>query len=369
MRETLTDVKVRQAKAPTTGRRDLWDALVPGLSLRVTASGAKSWTVVARLRGKVVRHKLGGFPAMSLAQARDKARESLEAFQEGKHPNARRGLSSAEAWALYFKDHRAGEEHKRALGYIWAKYLEPRFGGLPPAEIQRSEAAALFAEIARTKPVQALHTQSALSHFLAWAVDRGLLEVSPIVGLRPPVRKRSRDRVYTDPELRAIWTVTGKLSRYGTFVRLLLATAQRRSHVWKIDWNQVDLSRRLWTAPTKAGRLFPCPLSPLALSLLGEPGEGRLFPARPDWSALASAVRGGDGVPADFRFHDLRRTAATRMAELGVKREVVDAVLDHAAGGVTGIYNRYAYVEEMRQALEAWGDRLRVIVTGGEQPR
>jgi integrase len=359
-RETLSDLKVRSAKPPETGRRDLWDALVPGLSLRVTSNGHKSWSVVSRLRGRVVRHTLGSFPALPLAQAREQAREALVAFQAGRDPRTSAGLSTEKLWDLYFQGVRASPSHLSGMAGAWRMYLKPRFGSLPLSEIKRGEAAELLAEIARTKPAQATHVRSYLAAFLNWAVDRGLLEVSPIAGMKPLARRKSRDRVYTDPEIKAIWQAPVK--KYGKLVKLIFATAQRRSQVSRMDWNQVDLSRGVWTAPTKAGRLHPLPLSPLALELLGEQGTGRVFPTRPNWARLADEIRLGPGVPPDFRFHDLRRTAATRMAELGVKREVVDAVLDHAAGGVTGIYQRYGYLEEMRSALALWGQRLAMIV-------
>lgn len=360
MRETLTDQKVRNLKPPERGRRDTWDALVPGLSLRVTSTGAKSWTAVGRVRGRVVRHTLGSWPVLSLAEARDKARESLRTMQEGRHPKGKAGLLTQDHWDLYTQGLRASPSHLSGMAGAWRLYLKPAFGHLPLSEIKRGAAAELLAEIAREKPAQAVHVKSFLSAFLNWAVDRGLLEVSPIAGMKPPARRRSRDRVYTDPEIRAIWGAPVK--KYDKLVKLIFATAQRRSQVWRMDWNQVDLSRAVWTAPTKAGRLHPLPLSPLALALLGEQGTGRVFPTKPNWARLSDEIKLGPGVPPDFRFHDLRRTAATRMAELGARREIIDAVLDHAAGGVTGVYQRYGYLEEMRSALALWDQRLAQIV-------
>lgn len=364
MRIALTEQVIRRLKPPASGRADHWDALVPGLSLRITSRGARSWTVVGRLNGKVLRHTLGGYPAMPLAAAREQARDALEALQSGKHPAhaAQSGLACEAAWRLYLasrKHHSA--DHQKALKWAWKGYLQPLLGHLPLSKVQRSLVAPVLDSVALTKPTTAVKVHSYLRTFIAWTITRGYLDADPLAGLRPPAELVSRDRVYTDAEVRAIWRAS-LVVHQGLLVRLLLATAQRRMQVWGLDWGQVDPVRWVWTTPTKAGRLHPLPLSTLAQVLLGPPGAGRVFRARCNWGRLKDSLLKQPGVPPDFRLHDLRRTAATRMAELGVPPVVVDAVLDHAAGGVTGVYQRYGYLEEMRSALELWAARLRVIV-------
>lgn len=363
MKQTLTDQAIKRLRPPAKGRADHWDALVPGLSLRVTAGGAKSWTVVGRLHGRVVRVTLGGYPALPLVQARGEARDALAALQGGKHPKAGGSLSCEAAWNLYLASRaQHSEDHKKALRWAWKLYLKPLLGHLPLAEVKRGLVAPALDELARTKKNTAVKAHSYLRTFIGWTIERGYLEADPLAGLKPPAELQSRDRVYSDPELQAIWQASQRVHQ-GLLVRLLLATAQRRSQVWEMDWGQIDAARWIWTTPTKAGRLHPLPLSSLAQELLGTPqAEGRICRARCNWGRLKDGLLKQPGVPPDFRLHDLRRTAATRMAELGVLPRVIDAVLDHAQGGVSGVYQRYGYVEEMRIALERWAARLRAIV-------
>jgi integrase len=162
--------------------------------------------------------------------------------------------------------------------------------------------------------------------------------------------------------------------------RLLIVTGQRRDEVARMRWEEVDFERRLWTLPrerVKADRPHEVPLSSIALDVLkavpriaGSPYILTTNGAAPS-SGFAKNKRKLDGLlPADmtpWRLHDLRRTAASGMARLGINLPVIEKVLNHASGsfaGVVGIYQRHSFADEKRAALEAWGRHVNALVSG-----
>jgi len=376
-RAKLTDRTCRHLKPAPEGRRyDVWDTLCPGLSVRVTDRGRKSWTVLGRLHRRALRVTLGAFPALGVAAARVEARDALEKIAKGRNPlRSRATLSFKEAFATYEKDRRStwSVRHARNIHSAFVVHAEPAFGSYPLHTIERRQLVVLLADVARAHPVAANRLREYLRTFFRWAIERELIEIDPTAVLRKPTREKGRDRVYSDPEIRAVWNGCGVIGwPYGELVRFALVTAQRKGQVGEMRREQIDRARAIWTAPTKAGRLHPLPLSPLALEILADadanhalgPVVFSVFGKRgvTNWNYPTAKLRKLEGVPLDFRLHDLRRTAATRMQELGVRGEIVDAVLDHAKGGVSGVYQRYGYVEEMRHALTLWSDRLRQIL-------
>ena len=233
--------------------------------------------------------------------------------------------------------------------------------------------------------------RSYLVTFFEWAVDEEILEASPFASIKRPAKEVKRDRVLSNSEIRPIWQACGELGAFGRAFKFMLATGQRRSEVGEMTWNEIDRAGRLWTIPrerAKADRSHEVPLSDLAMSILDECPKlgdfvfttggnrpifagGARLKTRLDRLALDKlkeiANERGDDAPTtfvDWRLHDLRRTCATNLAKLGVDRVVISKILNHAEGGVTGIYDRHARDPEKRAALERWGKRLREIVDG-----
>jgi integrase len=227
----------------------------------------------------------------------------------------------------------------------------------------------------RGAPIAANETLSIAKRWLRWCVGRGYLSASPIADVEAPAAKKSRDRVLSDDELRDVWDAAESLGYpCGPFLRLLILTAQRRGEVAAMRWQDVDLERALWTLSaeqTKAGRVHDVPLSTAALAILNSlprfegahvftTGNG----AKPinSFSKLATRLEEAMGkTQAAFVLHDIRRTAATHLAKMGTPPHVLAALLNHSPGsaqGVTAIYNRFRYVEERREALEAWAEHV-----------
>jgi len=214
-----------------------------------------------------------------------------------------------------------------------------------------------------------------------WAVKRGYIDRSPCDKLDAPTKAVSRNRVLSDEELVAVWKGADVIGYpFGLIVQLLLLSGQRRDEVAGLRWSELDLDKGLWSMPaerTKPARPHQIPLSTKATAVLrGVPvvHEALLFPARRSeensFSGFSKAKAKLDGLSgvSDWRLHDLRRTVSTGMAQLKVRLEVVEKLLNHSSGtlqGVAGVYNRFAYMDEMRDALEQWAERIDSLIDHG----
>jgi integrase len=201
-------------------------------------------------------------------------------------------------------------------------------------------------------------------------VERGIVDISPITGLKAPTKEESRDRVLEDDEIvRLLRACRNDVYPFRQFVPILLATAQRRGELAEMRWSEVDLDAKQWVIPadrSKNGKPHVVPLSPYALDALNEVPRfldcdyvfttTRNSPVS-GFSKMLRRLSEGSQT-SDWRLHDLRRTAASGMARAGVAPHVVEKVLNHISGtisGVAAVYNRYAYDAEKRAALDDWG--------------
>jgi integrase len=255
-----------------------------------------------------------------------------------------------ERYLLVAKAHqtrRTYPDTERYLRVAW-RSLHP----MPVDQIQRRHVASMLPKAG------ARNARAALSACFNWAIREGLADANPVAGTNRPT-VRSRDRILTDAELAAIWHAC-RNDDFGRIVRLLLLTGQRRDEVGAMAWAELRAHPEpgVWVIPgarTKNKRAHEVPLTSAMLRLLPERRGEFVFGRFKSWShAKAALDRRSVG---DWRLHDLRRTAATRMADLGVQPHIIEAVLNHVSGskaGVSGIYNRSTYSGEKRRALELW---------------
>ena len=394
----LTARSVENAKPPAFGRIEYWDAALPGFGLRVTDKGAKSWTVLYRAHGRLRRATLGSYPTLPLAEARDRAREVLRDVEKGMDPAAakaekrRAGADLFQAVAAEFI-----ERHAKPNNRTWQRQdrdLKREFAsewrGRPISGIAKRDILEALDKIAaRASPRRANRYLALLKKLFNWCAERGYLETSPAANIKPLAREVSRDRVLSDDELLQVWRgceVAGW--PFGDLIRLLILSAQRLGEVSSMQWRDVDLAKGVWTVPAaiaKNGVANEVPLSAAALAiltrlpLLGR--EGFVFPAlngsrnpvsgfskakaRLDREIAAALARAGRPAMPAWRLHDLRRTAASRMAQFGVSPHVIEKVLNHTTGslaGVAGVYNRFGYGPEKRHALETWAGHLERLI-------
>lgn len=215
--------------------------------------------------------------------------------------------------------------------------------------------------------------RSTLSAMYAWAIQEGLTETNPVLGTRKADEGGSRERVLAENEIRQLWLALGD-DDFSIAVRLLLLLGQRRREIAELTWREVNGAMIVLPPDrTKNGREHTLPLSRQAQAILSALPRGnhlgrgdRVF-RQFSWQQRKASLDRRLSI-LDWRLHDLRRTCATGMAELGVQPNFIEAVLNHVSGhraGVAGIYNRAKYADEMRSALQKWSDHIDAI-TGGK---
>jgi integrase len=378
MRIALTDRFVAAAKADT--RAEFFDSRVTGLALRVSPT-AKSWAFhFTTAGGKRVRLTLGPFPAITLAAARGMALEAQAAVQSGQDPRTHKAGVMTVAMlvesflAKHVRPHlRSAKQVERRL----RKNVLPLIGNVRLAELHRRDVNRVLDQIAsRGRMIEANRVFADVRAMLRWAVARGDLDRDPVQGMDAPSPSRSRDRVLSEAEIKLLWnalpTALSKRVDCQRVLKLCLITGQRVGEVAGMRRDELDLSTRTWALPgarTKNGHPHWVPLSDLALDVieqaLAAAGDSpRLF-ALPPVAVTRSVERAQFGI-SHWRPHDLRRTALTQMAKLGVEPVVLGHVANHRtatrAGITLAVYVKHSYDVEKRRALELWADRLAAIV-------
>jgi integrase len=243
------------------------------------------------------------------------------------------------------------------------------------SQIDRRKIAALLGEIETScGPVSRNRLRSALSGFFSWCIQEGLIDVNPATGTGKADEGGSRERVLTQEELRKLWRSLGD-DAFSNVVRLLLLLGQRRNEIGKLAWSEIDVGRKVIVLPkerAKNGRQHELPLSTQALAIIaGIPRRNTtefLFAKRgfTNWDGAKQELDKRLGI-APWRLHDLRRSCATYMGELGVLPHVVEQALNHVTGhkaGVAGTYNRSKMSDAVREGLQRWADWLELIANG-----
>jgi integrase len=387
MRVLLTDRFCDRAKA-LGAQTDYFDENVSGLALRVSAQGVKTWTLHFGPSGKRARITLGRYPSTSLARARALALDAKASIADGRDPRggATEAMTVRDLVESYIEKHAAGlrsaDEIKRRL----YRNILPVIGSVKLSELHRRDATRVIDKVAkRNAPTEAMRSFEDLRAMLRWAVSRGDLDHSPIEGMRKPPGSKPRERVLSDDEVSTLWNgLPEALARSPgcqRIIKLCLVTGQRVGEVAGMTRGELDLKQQLWRLPgarTKNGHAHTVPLSPLAIELIGK-GDGELvFPNAEGEGTLPGAAVARTITRAQDRFgiaqwtaHDLRRTALTGMAKLGVAPLVLGHIANHRtttkAGMTLSVYVHHAYEKEKREALDLWADRLQGIIAGGAE--
>ena len=362
---------------PTPQQRDYWDAAITGLGLRVTPSGAKSWTVRYRVGRRLRRSTIGRYPTLSLADARAQARAALRDVALGRDPaQAKRDARAAHTFgqlaARYLAEYaaprkRSWKEDRRLLE---SKVLPP-WRHRAARDIRRRDVRELVEAVARGgAPISANRVRALLHTVFAFAVASEVVDHNPVTGVPRPGVERQRDRVLFEDEIRKFWTALDREPpAMAAIFRLRLITAQRGGEIAAMRWQDLDLENGWWIIPASDSKnrlAHRVPLTGPALTII----TALRATARESTGYVVAGARSKKkrskaanafGIP-DFRGHDLRRTAASLMASDGVSRLVISKVLNHVERGVTAVYDRHSYDAEKRTALETWARRLSAIL-------
>jgi integrase len=396
LRVNLTDryIKTRPA-APKDERVDYADGIVPGLVLRVTDRGHKSFALRARypLQPKnPTRRAIGDYGVVSLEQARQKAREWLELIHKGIDPKVdeerrkaterRLQVNTFAAVASDFLDQHAVKLAKsvEVERIMKGEFVKP-WAARPITEIEKIEVSkAILAIVKRGAPYQARNSFAILRKMFNWAIGQGLygIETSPLERLSVNElcgKSEARDRILTDAELRAVWMAAGEMGYpYGPVFRMLILTGQRETQVSELAWSEVDFDKALWTLTPermKQDSAHLVPLAPMVVELLRSlphwTGGDHVFTTtggRKPINGFSKAKVRIDKLSGvtNWIIHDLRRTMRTHLSALPVQEMVRELVIAHAKKGLHKVYDQHAYQDEKRRCLELWEARLLPIV-------
>jgi integrase len=396
-RITLTAKFVDSAKRiPEAGRAEFRDSLVPGMALRTTSKGHRSYVLIARFPAHPkhpTRRLIGEVGVVSLDEAREIARDWLRLIRRGidpKHELAREKAENqrqAVTFGMLLEEYltRDAARHTKAkeTRSLLTRNLPADWLSRPLTDIRPEEySAAIRATVQRGAPAQAHNLFAALRRMFSWGigVHEFAIDRSPIAQLRPTDligARVVRERVLLDHELRAVWTAAERMAYpFGVIVQLLILTGQRLNEIGKLSWREIDFEQRLISIPgsrMKGSRAHEVPLAPDALALLKSvprfdtPRGDFVFTTnagRAPFVGFSRAKRKLDELSGveDWVLHDLRRTARTHFSALPVQDLVRELVIAHARPGLHRIYDQHSYRAEKLELLTRWEERLRGIL-------
>jgi integrase len=365
-----------------------WDDDLAGFGLRVRKGGSRVWIYRYRIGRKQFVMTLGDARAVPLPVARANAADCQARVRLGRNPAAEKKAARIETNVVVgplvdqYLDARAEKwrpNSSREVRRHLLNYARP-LHGLPVSSLSLRVISDLLTTVKKKSgSVTSNRLRASLAAFLGWIIRTGIrLPDGNSAALAERFAEKSRSRVLSDAEIKAIWRHLDN-SDHDTIVRLLLLTGQRAAEIGGLLWDEVQGNQIVLTGErTKNKRAHIVPLSEPAQALLNRlkiVGRNRVF-GRDDsngfrgWSIakqrLDQRIAKTNGGPlADWVVHDLRRTVATKMAELGVQPHIIEAVLNHVSGyraGVAGIYNRASYAPEKREALDRWARHVLEVV-------
>jgi integrase len=309
------------------------------------------------------RLKLGVYPDLSLSKARDKARDLLAEARLAKTETPT--VRFAEAVETFYRIHlprmrpRSQEECRRLLERHFKPLANQKLEAIKPTHV-----APIVDQLAHV-PAEARNAFIYIRVFFNWCVKRGYLDQSPVSRLEAPLPSRSRERVLSDREIVSVWKAC-PATDYGAIVRLCVLSGQRIGQWVNFRSEFINSNQVTWPAALmKSGKSHTLPLTPMVADILRcrhDRERPFTYCLKGDYKARLDLKAGVTG----WTHHDLRRTFATKLAEMGVSPHVIERILAHSTGtisGVSAIYNRFSYLPEMRSALQQWEERLSILMS------
>jgi integrase len=375
-----------------------WDETLKGFGLNVRRDARgniqRSFIIQYRIGKQQRKLKLGDAAKLNAKQARKKAEELFAQITLGQDPQGEKKVERAAptltlraALEKYCEmkeaevkqgTYRPSSLARTRLYLLGAQYFGP-LHKVGINAITRQAVAARLHEIRQaSSDITAGRARAQLSAAFTRLMQEGLAEMNPCIGTKGQTDRPQRDRVLSGDELRAVWNACDLNTDFGRIVRLLILTGCRREEIGGLIWSEVDLDAGTISLPaerTKNGRAHTLTLPKMAMDILAPVprmvDRVHLFGVRSigfrSWQTAMARFE-PDGVKP-WKLHDLRRTVATGMAEIGIEPHIIEAVLNHASGhkaGVAGIYNRASYAKQMKTALIRWAEHVDAIVSGRE---
>jgi integrase len=403
----LTEGVVEGLKAVANKQITYFDDTEKNLALRISYGGTKAWLAVISVGKKTKWIKLGPFQTKSNG-GEDTYPDTTSPDQQAMRPLTLKGARAAvvkvraqkhlllntspsktlakssfeKVSGVYLEKHAAGFRSKPEIERCLKVYCYPRWKDRAFNSLKRSDVTALRADVAdKHGRVQADRVFAIVRAVMRWFEAEGD-DDDYICPVKDHKKKRGvgnggRERVLSEAEIKLVWQAAGKLGPFGTLIKLLLLTAQRREKVVTVRWT--DIEGDIWTIAREARQKSSAgmlKLPPFTLAILNSVD-------RVDDCSFVFAGRYGDKplnsfsqsmkelrslLPAEmptWTLHDLRRTARTVMTDLGISDRVAEQVLGHAVVGIEGIYNRSKYLDQKADALQRLADFIEQLVDPG----
>lgn len=365
--------------------------------IRISPKNKRTWFIMYKTEiGKIKRYTIGTYPHVSLMDARKLANDVMAQVREGGDPMREKKIRRSaptviDLWDEYQKS-LSRKQKKKAPSTVeeekrrWLKIISPAIGDMKVEDVKPVHLSDMLDAIANKSPVSANRLHSLLQVFFKPALAKGWIEVHPLQWIdKPGGAEEPRKRFLTDDEICTIWPHIDNLRpNPRDILKLGLYTAQRPGEILKMRWEDIDIDSSIWTLrDTKTGNDHLLPLSPQVKKILDNRKKGVdyskkmqwmkesefVFPSKYNLKKGASSghakstkdarrkVQESSGV-TDWTAHDLRRTARTIMSRLKIKHHIRERVLNHAQGGIQGVYDRYDYLQEKADAMNKLGNEL-----------
>ncbi len=365
--------------------------------VRISPKNKRTWFMMYKTEaGKVKRFTLGTYPETSLKNARKLANDTMTKIHQGEDPMLDKQVHRAaptvsDLWKEYQESQLRKkkqkvtktqyEEHRR-----WITIIEPALGDIKVEDVTPIHITKILNKKADQAPVSANRLYTLLKGVFKVALAYGWINIHPMQWLdKPGGSEPARKRFLTDEEIRLLWEHIDNLRpNPRDILKLGLLTAQRPGEILSMRWKDIDMVDQIWSIrDTKTGNDHLLPLSPQVLTILKNRSEGLDFTKRTIWMKTSEFVfpskhnlnKGASvghskstknarkklqiesGV-TDWTAHDLRRTSRTIMSRLNIKHHIRERVLNHAQGGIQGVYDRYDYLQEKADALNKLANEI-----------
>ena len=366
-----------------------WDDELKGFGVRIMDSGTTTFIVNYRTKnGKQRRLSIGRYGSITPAQARRRAIQILGEVANNGDPledlkYSRKATTFQALVKEYIVRHASRKKSGKEDIRIITKDLLKPWGTTHAKDISRRDVISLINSInERGAPIAANRTLALIRKIFNFGIEQAILESNPCVLVKPPGKENQRDRTLSPQEIHSFWHSlpgTDTTESIQTILKLILATAQRPGEVASAEWDEFDLTTNWWTIPaekSKNGLAHRVPIDAFIKGLIGENSRKSKFifpsPTNPDnhitINALSHAIRRNQSVLDIDHFtpHDLRRTAASQLASMGISRLVISRILNHKDNGITAVYDRHGYDNEKKRAIKAWVVKLTRIIEGSK---
>lgn len=346
----LTETRIEALPLPAAGAAYTYDTEQPGLAVRVTSAGARTFVLVKSMSGRTTRITLGAYPALRLDRARQAVRRLVGDAAAGVDVVAERkaarlkGATCADLWAAYEryitskKENRTAGRDKRR----WEAELRDAIGNRAVGDVTRAELQAIVDRIGKKAPIAANRVASLLRAMMGFAAKREIIATNPAVGL-DRYQETIRDRVLRGDEVgRLVDAIHAEGEPWSDLFMMLLLTGQRRGAVMSMRWQDVDLDGAVWVIPAetaKNGAATPIALVDDAVSILRRrlkkrANEPWVFPAASRSGHIETPTKAWARVTArggleDLHLHDLRRSVGTWLAAGGASAHAIQKALGH----------------------------------------